>query len=138
MSTERDADVSVATADAADRAAARRIRLGLALVLAALGALYLLWFRDDTHLVAAYAIFALPPLLLSALVALGGRVARFLSGVLALLWCSHGVMIAWSDPAQRGYALAETALAIVIVFAASADGLRERSRKRRAKSESAA
>lgn len=131
-------DVRAVAASAADRAAARRTRIGLALALAALGTLYLLWFRDDRHLVAAYAIFALPPLLLSALVALDGRVARFLAGVLALLWCSHGVMIAWSDPAQRGYALAETALAIVIVFAASADGLRERARKRRAKSEPAA
>ncbi|MCC7249928.1 MAG: DUF2069 domain-containing protein [Lysobacter sp.] len=108
------------------------------MALAALGALYAAWYRNDSHMLAAYAIFALPPLLLSAFVARGGRVARFLAGVLALLWCSHGVMIAWSDPAHRGYALAETALAILIVFAASADGLRERSRKRRAKSEAAA
>ena len=135
MNMGRDADASLTEADAA---AARRTRRGLALALAALGALYLLWFRHDPHVVVAYAIFALPPLLLAAFVALGGRVARFLAGVLALLWCSHGVMIAWSDSTQRGYALAEAVLAIVIVFAASADGLRERARKRRAKSEASA
>lgn len=133
MSARDDASVA-----AAESAAARRTRIGLALALLALGALYLVWYRHDAHVVAAYAIFALPPLQLSLFVARGDRLARFLSGVLALLWCSHGVMIAWSDPAQRGYALAETALAIVIVFAASADGLRERSRKRRAKSEPSA
>lgn len=132
-------DASNATSvDAASVAAARRSRRLLALALAALGALYLQWFRDDPHRTAAHVIFVYPPLQLSFLVARGKRWARFLSGVLALLWCSHGVMIAWSDPAQRGYALAETALAILIVFAASADGLRERARKRRAKSEAAA
>lgn len=124
--------------DAPSAADARRSRMLLALALAALGALYLVWYRDDAHVVAAYAIFALPPLQLSLFVARGGRIARFLAGVLALLWCSHGVMIAWSAPADRGYALAETALSILIVFAASADGLRERARKRRAKSDAAA
>lgn len=139
MSAHHDPDVTTAgVADANDRAAARRTRIGLAMALAALGALYLVWYRNDPHLVAAYAIFALPPMLLSAFAARGGRIARFLAGVLALLWCSHGVMIAWSAPADRGYALAETALAILIVFAASADGLRERARKRRAKSDAAA
>ena len=118
-------------ANATGVAAARRSRRLLALALAALGALYLLWFRDDPHRAAAHVIFVYPPLQLSFLVARGKRWARFLSGVMALLWCSHGVMIAWSDPAHRGYALVATALAIAIVFGASADGLRERARKRR-------
>ena len=118
--------------ETADLVASRRIRNGLALALTALGALYLVWFRSDAHALLAYGFFALPPLLLALLVARGGRVARFWSGVSALLWFSHGVMIAWSEPAQRGYALAETALAVLVVFAASADGLRERARKRRA------
>lgn len=123
--------VDAASVDVASAAAARRSRMLLALALAALGALYVLWFRDDPHRAAAHVIFVYPPLQLSFLVARGKRWARFLSGVLALLWCSHGVMIAWSDPAHRGYALAEVVLAVAIVFAASADGLRERARKRR-------
>ncbi len=116
----------------------RRDRIALALALAALGALFLIWFRHEKQIVAAYAFFALPPLLLAGFAALGSRHARFWSGVLALLWFSHGVMIAWSEPAQRGYGLAETVLAIGIVFASSAGGLRERARKRKLAREASA
>ncbi len=123
MSTESPADTAVA---------AKRDRIALALALAALGGLFLLWFREDPHVMLAYGLFALPPLLLSAFVARGGRVASFWSGVLALFWFSHGVMIAWSEPSERGYALAETALAIAIVIASSAGGMRARARKRKA------
>lgn len=111
---------------------AKRDRIVLALALASLSVLFVLWFRNDPHLMFAYGLFALPPLLLSALVARGGHVAAFWSGVLALFWFSHGVMIAWSEPSQRGYALAETVLAIAIVIASSAGGMRARARKRKA------
>jgi uncharacterized membrane protein len=121
-----------------DQRAERRDRIALVVALAALSALFLLWFRNEAQIVAAYGFFALPPLLLAVFAALGSRHARFWSGVLALLWFSHGVMIAWSEPAQRGYGLAETALAIGIVFASSAGGLRERARKRKAAREASA
>ncbi len=118
--------------------AAKRDRIVLALALAALGGLFLVWFRNDLHVMLSYGLFALPPLLLSALVARGGHVASFWSGVLALLWFSHGVMIAWSEPSERGYALAEVILAIAIVIAASAGGMRARARKRKAARETSA
>jgi uncharacterized membrane protein len=50
--------------------------------------------------------------------------------VLALLWFSHGVMVAWTRPPERGYALAEVALAVAIVLIASVPGLRARFAKR--------
>ena len=65
-------------------------------------------------------------LALAAGVLRGVRVASFWAGVLALAWFSHGVMVAWSRPPERGFALAEIALALVIVFAASLPGLRAR------------
>jgi uncharacterized membrane protein len=111
-------------------AAERRDRLLLALALAALATLYLFWFRDDAHRLFAYALFALPPLWLAVFAARGGRHARFWSGVLALLWFAHGVMIAWSEPSERGYGLMEIALAVAIVFATSAGGLRARAQKK--------
>jgi uncharacterized membrane protein len=124
--------------DPAEILAQRRDRIALSLVLAALSALFLLWFRDDPHIVAAYLLFALPPLLLAVFALRGSRQARFWSGVLALFWFAHGVMITWSEPAQRGYGLAETVLAIGIVFASSVGGLRARARKRKAARETSA
>jgi uncharacterized membrane protein len=112
--------------------AERRDRTLLALALAALAMLYLLWFRDDAHRLFAYALFALPPLWLAVFAARGGRRARFWAGVLALLWFAHGVMIAWSEPSERGYGLTEIALAVAVVFASSAGGLRARAQKKRA------
>jgi uncharacterized membrane protein len=46
--------------------------------------------------------------------------------VLALLWFSHGVMVAWSRPPERALALAEVVLALAVVLAASVPGLRAR------------
>jgi uncharacterized membrane protein len=116
----------------------RRDRFVLAATLIALGTLYLICFRDDRFRTLAYAVFATPPLLLGAFVARRAHAARFWSGVLALLWFSHGVMIAWSEPAYRGYALVEIALATAIVFLSSAGGLRARARKRKAARETSA
>lgn len=102
----------------------------LAVALLALAALFGYWFlRDGNALLAA--VVGLPPLLLALLLKPFPRVAGFCAGVLALAWFSHGVMIAWSDPAQRWLALAETALAVVVVFAANADALRARLARRR-------
>jgi len=112
-----------------ERAAARdRILLSAALL--ALAAVFALWFRNDRNVVAALLFFALPPLLLAIGVWMRRGSARFWSGVIALGWFSHGVMIAWADPVQRGHALAEIALALFIVFVSSASGLRAKFGKR--------
>ncbi|NUO71712.1 MAG: DUF2069 domain-containing protein [Frateuria sp.] len=98
------------------------------LVLALLGLMgvFLSWFGSPPSSKAALLVFALPPLLLAIGALRRVRVASFWAGVLALAWFSHGVMVAWSRPPERGYALAEIALALVIVFAASLPGLRAR------------
>jgi uncharacterized membrane protein len=79
----------------------------------------------------ALAVFALPPLLLALMLPRHGARAGFCAGVLALLWFSHGVMVAWTRPPDRWPALAEVALALVVVFAASIPGLRARFAKKR-------
>jgi uncharacterized membrane protein len=106
---------------------ARRV---LIVALIALTGLYLMWFAPTPHPWAALAIFALPPALL-AMAALRSRArAGFWAGVLALLWFSHGVMVAWTRPPERLFALAEIALAVAVVFAASLPGLRARFAKK--------
>lgn len=102
--------------------AARAVLCG---TLLALSALYAAWFHDDRQRAAALLVFALPPLLL-ALDAWRGARARFWAGVLALAWFSHGVMSAWSHPQTRPFALAEIALALAVIGAASWPGLRAR------------
>ena len=71
-------------------------------------------------------LLVLPPLLLAVAAWRGWPRAGFAAGVFALLWFSHGVMLAWSEPAERGYALIEIALALVVVYASSIDGIRAR------------
>lgn len=80
---------------------------------------------------AALVVFALPPLLLALMLPRHGARAGFSAGVLALLWFSHGVMVAWTRTPERWPALAEVALALVVVFAASIPGLRSRFAKKR-------
>lgn len=98
--------------------------------LALLAVLYLAWFGSLDEWIAA-AVFALPVLACLAGVALARRTAGFWSGVLALAWFSHGVMVAWSRPAERGWALAEVVLSLAIVIAGSLPGLRARFGRRR-------
>lgn len=105
-------------------------RLALACALLALAALYLGWFRAAGA--ATLAIFALPPLALALLLRPRPRAAAFWSGVLALLWFSHGVMAAWTRPPERGYALAEIALALAVIFSTNWPALRTRFGRRRA------
>ncbi len=100
----------------------RRI-LGLALL--ALAVLYAGWFGHDRQWV-ALVVFALPPLWLLRTTLLGNLRSGFWAGVLALLWFSHGVMVAWTRPPERAFALGEAGLAVVIVLAASIPGLRAR------------
>ncbi len=111
--------------------APRRPDLTLATALAALAGLYLWWFHDSPHLVAALLVFVLPALLLLVGVLRGSARAAFWAGVLALLWFCHGVMLAWSEPAQRLPATLELVLSVAVVFASSWPGLRARFGKRR-------
>ena len=66
------------------------------------------------------------PLLLGVAKLAGARTAGYWGSVLALAWFSHGIMVAWTRPPELGYALLETALALVIIFAANLPGLRGR------------
>ena len=105
---------------------AGRERSALIAALLALGGNYALWFADDAHPILALTVFALPPLALAVAVAFGRRTAGFWAGVLALFWFSHAVMLAWSEPADRGHALLATALSVAVVFASSMRGLAAR------------
>ena len=104
---------------------ARRVLMG---ALFALAALYAAWFARSGDW-AAVAVFALPPALLAVLAARRVRTAAFWSGVLALAWFAHGVMVAWSDAAHRGPALAEVALALLVIGAGNFEALRARRRR---------
>lgn len=104
---------------------ARRI-LFAALVLLTL--LDLAWFWHEPL---ARIVFTLPPALCALGVWMHRRTAGFWSGVLALLWFSHGVMVAWTRPPERLQAFAELALAVVVVLAASLPGMRARFAQRR-------
>ena len=99
--------------------------------LVALGLLYAWWFRDDSHRTAAMLVFALPPLLMAWLVWQGRRSAGLISGLLALLWFSHGVVVAWVRPDERTPALLEVLLAVMVIMAASLPGLRARFARKR-------
>lgn len=101
-------------------------RIVLAAALFALSVLFALWFHGDRHFIATMLVFTLPPLLVLVTVLRGGAKAAFWSGVLGLFWFSHGVMVAWSRPAEGGYAWCEIVLALVIVVSASWPGLRAR------------
>jgi uncharacterized membrane protein len=101
----------------------------LVIALLTLVVLYALWF-GGMHDWFALLVFALPAAWLAASAARAGRRAGFWSGVLALLWFSHGIMVAWTRPPERGYALAEVVLAVAIVLSASVPGLRARFAKR--------
>lgn len=96
--------------------------LAALIALAALFALWYLWRRE--HLATALLVFVLPPALLALGVALRSRLAGYWAGVLALAWFCHGVMLAWSSPPERGYALLEVALSLVVIFAANLAGLK--------------
>ena len=102
----------------------------LCAALLALVALYASWLGHDGQRT-ALVVFALPPLLLAiALVRGGAARTAFWAGVLALLWFSHGIMVAWTRPPERLFAFGEIALSLAIVMAASLTGLRARFAKK--------
>lgn len=98
----------------------------LAAALGVLAALFVGWSATHAAAVSGLLVFALPPALLAITALRGWRRAGFTAAVLALLWFSHGVMLAWAEPAQRLFALAEAALALVVVHAACLPGIRAR------------
>ena len=100
----------------------------LALALFALSATYVAWFWHDRHALAALLVFALPPLLLGLVAWRGWTRAGLSAGLIALLWFSHGVMVAWTRPLERGFAFAEIVLTLAIIGFASLPGLRARFR----------
>ena len=102
----------------------------LAAALCALATLFVGWSLAHSHALAGLLVFALPPALLAIAALLGWRRAGFTAAVLALLWFSHGVMLAWAEPAQRLFALAEAALALLVVHAACLPGMRARRERR--------
>ncbi len=76
------------------------------------------------------AFFSLPILPAVVLVLLRHRRAGFWGSLAALLYFSHGVMVAWSSPDELALALVETVLSTVLVVAASWDGMQARFGKR--------
>lgn len=110
------------------RITAVRVLIAALLLLAGV---YVAWFGARASSWAALAVFALPPAWLAVARLRGNRTAGFWASVLALFWFSHGIMVAWTRPAERGFALAEVALAVVVILAASLPGIRARSAAKR-------
>jgi uncharacterized membrane protein len=100
--------------------------------LAALAVLFTAWFVPTPQPWVALAVFALPPALLAIGRWRGRRTAGYWASVLALFWFSHGIMVAYSRPAERWFGLAEFVLALVIIFAASGPGMRARLAQKKA------
>ena len=104
-------------------------RVILSLALFALSVLFALWFDGSEYRIALLAFFMPPPLLLLAGVLARHAKASFWAGVLGLFWFSHGVMEAYALPDERGFAVGETILALVIVLASSWPGVGARFRR---------
>src|SRR5690606_37988303 len=98
---------------------------------ALLVALYLAWFLPMRDYVAA-AVFALPALWLASGLWIGRRKLAMWAATLSLAWFSHGIMVAMTRPPERWPALAESALALLVLFTACLPGLKAvRDRRRR-------
>lgn len=103
-----------------------RILMGMLLLLAVL---YAAWFGGRAEWV-SLAVFALPPLWLALRLPRGGARTAFWAGLLALFWFAHGVMVAWSRPPERLFALGAVLASLAVVLAASLPGLRARFARR--------
>ena len=98
----------------------------LAIALLALAVLFGLWAARGAHLLASLLVLVLPPLLLALAAWRGWPRAGFVAGVFALLWFSHGVMVAWTRPPERLLAWLEIALSLLVIGASSWPGLQAR------------
>lgn len=97
--------------------------------LLALAGLFVYWFGRQADWTAML-LFALPPLVFGFLAGVRPRMAQFWAGVFALMWFAHGIMVAWSRPAERTLAWIEILLALAVIFSANWTALRaRRSRK---------
>lgn len=103
---------------------------GLVISLLLLVALYLAWFLPLREFVAA-AVFALPPLWLASGLWIGRRKLAMWAATLSLAWFSHGIMVAMTRPPERWTALAETVLALAVLFTACLPGLKAARGRRR-------
>lgn len=103
-----------------------RIVMAMLLVLAVL---YAAWFGGRAEWI-ALAVFALPPLWLALRLPRKGARVAFWAGLLALFWFAHGVMVAWSRPPERLFALGAVLASLAVVLAASLPGLRARFARR--------
>jgi len=110
-----------------------RRNMPLVIVLLLLALLYSTWFYHDRHWQAALLVFAFPPLCLLAGLLAGWPNAPLSAGIAALLWFSHGVMSAWTQPQHLLYAWLEMSLALTVVMLVSVPGLRARFKKRKHK-----
>lgn len=79
--------------------------------------------------------FCVPMLPALWLLARGSRSAALVAAIAALLYFCHGVMEAMSDGNSRNLALAEIALSVIIIVAASWQGMRARFRKKAIRAE---
>lgn len=95
----------------------------LAISLFAIALVFVAWALCTPHTLAGLFAFATPPMLLALLALRGVRRIGFFSSLFALLWFSHGVMTAWSAADMRFWALAEIALALVVIHAACLPGI---------------
>lgn len=74
---------------------------------------------------------AMLPLVLPAIGVLRRRPgALFLAGLVSLLYFSHGVAEAWSNPSARAPALVEVAFSLLLVASIGAAGLQRRRARR--------
>lgn len=90
------------------------------------------WFPPERVPAWLAALLHAAPMLPATVLALGKqRSAAFWGGLGALFTFSHGVTEAWANPAVRGVALLEAALAVLVIVAASWGGLRHRLARRR-------
>ena len=104
----------------------------LAAALLALAAVYVAWSLQHAQPLAGLLAFAAPPALLAIGALRKWPRMGFIASVFALLWFSHGVMLLWADPANRGWAAVEALLAIVVIHAACLPGYRARLAKQQA------
>ena len=89
--------------------------------LAVLQPLWHLWLVPDPHAsLAAVLLLSVLPLLLPALALRRPMRALLWAGIVALFYFSHGVAEAWSVPAERGFALLEIGLSLLLILALGA------------------
>ena len=112
---------------------AKRIATAAIIALAALQLAWHGWLAPPAKAAPwALALFFLLPILPALVLALlRHRRASFWGALAALLYFSHGVMVAWSSPGETGLGLLQAALSTVLVVAASWDGMRARFNKPR-------